>query len=178
MPYPSAAVANEFIKLARQAGKPVSPMKLQKLVYLAHGWHLAFAGRPLLNEPVEAWQFGPVIPSLYHSLKNYGKTDIADLLTDPWDLYLGQSGQEYSIDDGLDPEENALAKRIIKRIWDVYGGFSAVQLSNLTHNEDAPWSQTPGKDKRHTVIDEEKIKQYYARLLQKNMEQREVLTHT
>jgi len=154
-------------------------MKLQKLVYFAHGWYLAFTDEPLINEPVEAWQFGPVIPSLYHSLKNYGRREITDLLTDdPWDFFLGESGHEYSIDDGPDAEENSFAKQIVKRVWDVYSGFSAVQVSNLTHNEDAPWSRTPGKDKKHTVIDQEIIKEYYARLLQKNRELHQVPAHT
>jgi uncharacterized phage-associated protein len=173
MPYPAAAVANEFIKLAREANKPISPMKLQKLVYFAHGWYLAFMGKPLINEPVEAWKFGPVIPSLYHSLKAYGNRDVTDALTDnPWDSLLDHAygSHEYSVDNGPDPQENELAKQFIKRVWDVYSGFSAVQLSNLTHNEDAPWNQTPDKEKQHTVIHQEKIREYFSRLLQKNQE--------
>jgi uncharacterized phage-associated protein len=55
MPFDSKAVANEFLKLAEQDGVKLSPMKLLKLVYFAHGWHLALKGEPLLNERVEAW---------------------------------------------------------------------------------------------------------------------------
>jgi uncharacterized phage-associated protein len=61
MPYPAAAIANEFIKVAKRNGVLLTPMKLQKLVYFAHGWYLALLGKPLINEPVEAWKFGPVI---------------------------------------------------------------------------------------------------------------------
>jgi uncharacterized phage-associated protein len=182
MPYPAAAIANEFIKLARESNRPLSPMKLQKLVYFAHGWYLALTGKPLINEPVEAWKFGPVIPSLYHALKNYGHGDIGDSITDdPFDLYfsLGKDFAEHtsSIDDGPDLAENELAKQLVKRIWDVYGGFSAVQLSNLTHGDDAPWTQTPDKDKKHTVIDQEKIRQHFVRLLERNRERQQVQQH-
>jgi uncharacterized phage-associated protein len=174
MPYPASAIANEFIRLAKKSNRPLSPMKVQKLVYFAHGWYLALTGEPLINEPVEAWKFGPVIPSLYHILKPYGSTDIAEPLTDdPFHVFVDDEVHEYSIDDGYNPDENAHAKKIVKRIWDVYGGFNAVQLSNLTHNEDAPWSQTLDKDKKHTVIDQDLIKQYFSRVLQRNRERQQ-----
>ena len=54
----------------------VSPMKLQKLVYFAHGWHLAIHNRPLVNEQVEAWKFGPVFSDLYHQIKSFGNEKI------------------------------------------------------------------------------------------------------
>ena len=132
-------------------------MKVQKLVYFAHGWYLAFTGHPLINEPVEAWRFGPVIPSLYHALKPYGSQEVdepvAELDPTVKDPYIW-SLREASIDEGPDPAENNLAKQIVKRVWEVYGNFSAVQLSNLTHVEDDPWSKTPNKDKPPTIIDQ------------------------
>src|SRR5208282_4587731 len=70
--YPSMAVANWFIEnLSR-----VDPLKLQKLVYFAHGWHLALRDQPLIDELVEAWDYGPVVPSLYHQFKRYGNQSI------------------------------------------------------------------------------------------------------
>lgn len=164
MPYPAAAIANEFIKLARESNKRITPMKLQKLVYFAHGWYLALTGKPLINEPVQAWKLGPVIPSLYHALKHCGNEPITECLReDPLISFDSSPIHEYSIDDGPDPKENELAKQFVKRIWNVYGGFTAVQLSNLTHLPDAPWSQTADKDKRRGVeIDQDRIKNYFA----------------
>jgi len=57
MPYSAAQIANEFIRRARQDGIVVDPLKLQKLVYLTHGWHLAFLGTPLINEDIQAWRY-------------------------------------------------------------------------------------------------------------------------
>ena len=41
MAYSALTVANYFIQHAENLGARMSPMKLQKLVYYANGWHLA-----------------------------------------------------------------------------------------------------------------------------------------
>src|SRR5712691_11530985 len=73
MSYSALTVANTFLDLATQEGKYVTNMKLQKLVYIAHGYYLAYrAGEPLIFEDVKAWQWGPVIVELYEALRQYG----------------------------------------------------------------------------------------------------------
>src|SRR5258708_6687363 len=71
-PFNSVAVANWFVEKANQGGKPVTLMKLLKLVYFAHGWHLALTKKPLIKEEIEAWKFGPVAPDVYHVFKTNG----------------------------------------------------------------------------------------------------------
>ncbi|MBL8233482.1 MAG: DUF4065 domain-containing protein, partial [Bryobacterales bacterium] len=75
-PYEALAVANRFLALAARDKKPIDHLKLQKLIYFAHGWYLAFTGSPLLTEHVEAWQYGPVIPTVYHQFKRFGSATI------------------------------------------------------------------------------------------------------
>jgi len=104
----------------------VSPMKLQKLLYLANGWHLAIFDKPLVKEKVQAWKFGPVFPSLYRDFKRYGNQPI-----DPfWEDYNYSIGQDQPVVDLLDA------------VLDKYGHLSAIQLSRLTHQEETPWSRT------------------------------------
>ena len=50
-----------------------TPMHVLKLTYLCHGWMLGIYDHALINEPVEAWQYGPVVPSLYHKYKKFGR---------------------------------------------------------------------------------------------------------
>src|SRR3569833_3739547 len=76
MAYDAKAVANYILDIADERGVAVSPMKLLKLVYFSHGWHLAVTGKPLLNEQVEAWKFGPVVSELYHEFKAFGNSPI------------------------------------------------------------------------------------------------------
>ena len=42
----------------------VTPLKLQKLLYYCQGYALAFTGKPLFLEPIEAWRFGPVVNNI------------------------------------------------------------------------------------------------------------------
>jgi len=58
------AVANYFIKKSQDDGIAVTPMQLVKLVYIAHGWHLGLHHSQLLTESIQAWKYGPVIPSV------------------------------------------------------------------------------------------------------------------
>lgn len=78
----SKSLANFLIDLAQAEGQTLDPMKLQKLVYYAHGWYAGYTGERLINEEVEAWPYGPVIPSLYDEFKRYGSGKIASKATD------------------------------------------------------------------------------------------------
>src|SRR5256885_15287234 len=78
------SIANYFIQRGIDSNKSVTPMKLQKLIYFAHGWYWAIKNEPLIDESVEAWKYGPVIPSVYHAFKHYGTDSIKSLKTDIW----------------------------------------------------------------------------------------------
>ena len=149
--FSATTIANFFIQKGIEESKPVDQMKVQKLVYFAHGWYLAITNEPLLNEPVEAWRFGPVIPSLYHSLKHSGNQAITCAIKEQEATTLNESDSELF--------------SYLTGIWKLYSPFSGIQLSNMTHEEETPWTkiarefsdQIPA-DK---VIDNESIKQYF-----------------
>jgi uncharacterized phage-associated protein len=55
-------------------------MQAQKLIYLANGWSMALRHSKLIEEPFEAWDFGPVVRKLYDALKRYGSGSIPRLI--------------------------------------------------------------------------------------------------
>ena len=68
------SVANYLIDLAKKENKNLTQLGLMKRVYIAHGFSLAINKESLLDnrfDKVEAWKYGPVIPSVYHSFKQY-----------------------------------------------------------------------------------------------------------
>jgi len=164
MAYPAKAVANEFLSLAKADGETVSPMKLLKLVFIAHGWYLAFTKQPLIQERVEAWQYGPVVPDLYHSFKQFGNDPITEEASD-WRI---REGKIVLITPRIAPSANdpfaSSAKNLIAKVWQSYGKYSAAQLSSTTHLPGSPWQQTYLPDVRSLVIPDEVIRAYYENL--------------
>src|SRR5689334_3355834 len=85
-PYQSKAIANAFLNLGFREKRGISPMKLQKLVYFAHGYYPGAYKNPLIDECFEAWPYGPVVPSLYHEFKEFGNSRITRLASEfDWD---------------------------------------------------------------------------------------------
>lgn len=165
MSFTAKAVANEFLEVAKGDGDSLSSMKLQKLVYFAHGWYLALIDRPLLREPIEAWQFGPVVPDLYHEFKRFGSEPVTEEATE---LEIKQGKVWFfapRIVDCEDEQERSCAMDVIKRVWSVYGRYSAVKLSNATHMEGTPWRQVYKDGSRHVVIPNEVIKRYFKSMI-------------
>lgn len=159
MPYNTKAVANYLLDLATARGIELTPMKLQKLIYFAHGWHLSLSqGNPLIEEPVEAWQYGPVVGSLYHEFKHYGNGPIKNY-AQATDL---QTFNRY-IPVLADADKQQLHV-FLNSILDIYGPLSAIQLSNMTHEFDTPWARTwasMGGLRSNQDIDDASIKEYF-----------------
>jgi len=170
MPYDPAAIANYFLDLAEASDQCLDPMKVQKLVYFAHGWHLALRGDLLVNEQVEAWSHGPVIRSLWNALRHFKGEPIVGKVKRSRMIARERSREfvlyEPSVDD--DSVKAVSTKAFLGRIWDVYGAYTGIQLSNLTHEAGTPWTQIweeyKGKPPRGTDIPRESIERYFRTL--------------
>ena len=143
----AVTIANKFIERAQRDGVSLTNMQLQKLVYIAHGWALALLDQGLIYEPVEAWQWGPVIPSLYHSLSQYGSGEV----TGPINVLGGKN---------VRPLEEAL----LESVWKGYGKMSGFKLSTITHRKDTPWSRTMKAFGLRSFIPESYIRDHYRHL--------------
>lgn len=148
------AVANHFIQ--EHPGE-ITHLKLQKLVYISHGWHLGIFRKELVeDELAEAWKHGPVFPSIYHSFKQFGSKPIDRLATESDE----KGGQVISIAPIIRGKEKI---ELLHTIWEVYGHLTGPELSNLTHAEGTPWSKTwnanPGL--RNLNIRNEEIEKHY-----------------
>jgi uncharacterized phage-associated protein len=161
-PYPAVAVANFFIDTAVEDPDvgPVTQLKLQKLVYIAHGWHLAIYDEHLIKEPVEAWEFGPVVRDLYSRAGDYGSDPISDRLD-------GTSSR--STPELLEiPSSDERTRNFLRSVWQTYREYSAVELTSITHKEDTPWYDTwerrGGKENKTDPIPSDTIKDHYKSL--------------
>lgn len=152
MAYDAATVANRFIELADGEGKALTPMQIVKLAYIAHGFSLGLYGRSLIDEPVQAWKYGPVIPSLYRRTKRYGRAPVTEPVK-PRSIFRSQ--------EELDERDRAVIDEVYKK----YGAFTGPQLSYLTHRRGTPWAQTYDPDVYGSDIDNALIQMHYATIL-------------
>jgi len=161
--YSAKAAANYFLSKYRKHG--ITPLKIQKLVYIAHGWHLAYFDKPLVeDEDAEAWEFGPVFPSLYHEFKYRGRMPIIELATILSIKDRKNLSFEKKIPNILKSDNQTI--QLLDTIWEVYGNLTGAALSSLTHRENSPWAEVRAESngKRNTNIDNEIIKKYYKKL--------------
>lgn len=119
------------------AGDIISNLKLQKLLYYAHGWSLAIHNRAAFDDVVSAWQWGPVVESAYHHFKPFGKSAV-----------LLERAPEVARDPLLDA------------LVEVYGERSTVHLMELTH-EETPWKRHYREGLRGITIPDDEIKRFF-----------------
>jgi len=125
---------------------PMTAKKLEKLVYYAQAWHLAWHREPLFDDEIEAWKEGPVVRHLYEQhAKQY-------------DVHEWRSGNR----DLLTADQRNTVAWVVAR----YGGFTAEALSRMTHN-DAPWlvarAGIPDDARSDTPISRELMAAFYGR---------------
>jgi len=144
-------VALYFLSVGKNSNKPITNLKLQKLVYYAQVWNLVLHNEKLFDEPIEAWMHGPAVPSLYKRFKvfQFNPIEIGD------------------IDISMLPFSND-QKKVLDNIWEVYGKYDPKYLEALTHSE-IPWQSArmglEQEDASHNVINLDLAKDYYARKL-------------
>jgi uncharacterized phage-associated protein len=151
-PYDSRAVANAILHYANSTGKTLTPMQIIKLVYVANGWSLALLDRPLIEEQIQAWQYGPVIPNVYRAFNRFGSAPITQAAIN------AATGFEYTAD--FDPED----MRLIKAVVDSYGHMHAFQLSNKMHEPGTPWTETFKTTGAYSVIPQDVIRKHFLTL--------------
>lgn len=144
---PPRLVAEQVLWL-RDRESETTPMHVLKLVYLCHGWWLGFTGEALISEPVEAWTYGPVVPTVYHLYKSFGGDNITV--------------------ERVDRSENFESDQqdLIASVVGAYRSYTAVQLSNITHQKDTPWDITRRKYGIGAIIPNELIESHYKKRIE------------
>ena len=142
-PIQAFVVSQQILWLRRDT--ETTPMHVIKLVYLCHGWTLGLKEEPLITEAVEAWRYGPVVPSTYHTYKAFGGSPITVVPQDRTDSMSQQQA------------------RMIAAVLDAYKDYSALQLSNITHQPGTPWHETYHTWGEGCIIPNELIQDFYRR---------------
>ena len=78
MSYDVLEVCRHVINYSNEQDYGISNLKLQKVLYFIQAYFLIDKTKnaPCFDDKIEAWNFGPVVPTAYHEYKQYGSGDI------------------------------------------------------------------------------------------------------
>ena len=142
--YKAIEIANFYIQLANSIeDDSIDNLKINKILYFAQGRALAKTGQPLFDDEFEAWDYGPVVPAVYHAYKCCGKNVI-----------------EQAIDTF---DETRLSSEEIDILTDVYlyyGKYTGLALKEITHEKGTPWTQVYVRGE-NCLIGKDLIKDYF-----------------
>lgn len=150
--YTSLLVANSILVRFFKEGIDISPMKLQKLIYIVYKEYLTREHVPLFSEEFETWQYGPVVRTVYDEFKSFGSRSITKYATDA-------IGKVYVCNEEADDTLRSVLDRVFKK----YRFSSAIDLSKKTHNnKDSAWRKAAVNNK--PILHENDIQSEYSYL--------------
>jgi uncharacterized phage-associated protein len=141
---PKEAGAHDVAAAFIECCAPVDALKLQKLVFLAAGEYLAMTGRTMFSEPIEAWDYGPVVHTVYKAYK--GTEGNRPILT-------ASKGDPANLND--------VARGCVESVVQRFGKATGPELIRFTH-EMAPWADAYSPGQYRTPIDNQAIYDYFA----------------
>ena len=155
------AIANYFVDKSLQdktAPYKLTLLRLVKYVYIAYGFALALLNRVIIDkrfDVVEAWRYGPVIPSVYHSFKHNQNEPIkhkASILINE-----DENGNMTFITPMIEDKE---IMQVLDFVWEKYKNRSTSDLIDILHSKGTPWHYCY-KEGCNIEIPDEMTKLYY-----------------
>ena len=152
----STLVARQFLKMVESIDPPLTQLRLMKLTYIAHGWHLGLYGEPLIAEDVLAWPHGPVFKDLYHATKSFMKSPVTNVPKSRREEFYEERNRSKIGESGVE---------VIEEVNTTYRDASAWQLREMTHKRGSPWDKTfemYGGIEDGPVIENDLIREHYS----------------
>ena len=132
-------------RLCERAEWSLSNLKLQKLLYIAHLFYLGESnGNPLLREHFEAWDYGPVQPDLYRSVRIFGSSPIENIFHFADDISEGS------------PEAKIIDSAALQ-----LGKAASSRLVAITHWDKGAWARNYRPGVRGVIIPNDDILREY-----------------
>ena len=150
--YPSH-IANYFLSKSK-----FTNYVLNKLVYFSYGFYLASWNKKLFSEKIEAWKYGPVIPSIYYHLVRFGNQPVTEKV-----VYHSRSKDE-QIKPEIDNGDKELID-LLEAIYKKYGSLPESIFQKITHHPNSPWEKVYIADQDHTPLEDSHIKEHFRSLL-------------
>jgi uncharacterized phage-associated protein len=131
------AVSNWLIDQNRIDPSDLTQLKLQKILYFAQGWHLAYFDYPLFDDPIEGWEYGPVVSSVYFALSSRAKNAV---ITEQIEGHFVDRGvYTFGFPVMKFPDDDS--ELFMQSVWKTFSKKKAWELVSMTHIKGSPWEQ-------------------------------------
>ena len=169
--YSSFYIANTIIQLSTNNNIKTNLLKLMKLSYIVTGYCLYFDFDPFI-EDIQAWQYGPVIPSLWHEFKDFSLHKPINRLSKDMDM----EGEIFTpiIENDSEDKLDSLLFDIIVYVMEKYSEKKGWELVDKTHEEFTPWEKYKTrieKGEKNIIIPKNEIQEYYKKFLKNEFQE-------
>lgn len=110
-----------------------------------------------MTRPPEVWKYGPVFDDLYNIRSGHGGREIRE----------SQKLRPFQRAPGV-PEDERDTHQLINFVWERYGGYSPIKLSDMTHEPGTPWEIVARENKyrvpKNTPIPDNIIADYFKKI--------------
>lgn len=130
--------------------------KLQKLVYLCYAEYLCGTGKKLFEDTIYAFNYGPVVSTVYDTFKKKGK----DLTGEDPNSY-SFSATEAAKSKILFAYDGIQKIFVVDAVLERYGMCLAKELVDITHRKGSPWERTFLPGELYQVISDKDILAYH-----------------
>lgn len=138
-------VTNAANYLSELSGRSLSNLPMHKILYIADMNFVGKTGRRLLDENFQAWDHGPVLPSLYHRCKAFGAKPVPNVFWGAKEL----SGEGEAA--------------ILEKAWDHLHDLTPGQLVGITHSNHGAWVRRYSPGARNITISTKDMVDEYGR---------------
>jgi len=127
-------VAYFLLERSSSDGIPISHQKLQKLALISHCYHLCVHSQPLFDDPVQAWDGGPILTEIYNDFYEYGKAAIPVEKETVASKMFNMTVKFITGDKISQKELDSLEK-----IWNIYKNHDGDDLAAHMVEKNSPW---------------------------------------
>jgi uncharacterized phage-associated protein len=144
-------VCDYIITRMAGAGKTLSVLTLQRLLYFAQGWHLAFYGGPFFEGRFQAWAQGPINRKIYDRFANR-----------PLDSQVSAADVSKGFDVASVSQEKSNHIRIVLEAYAKCEDSGFNEIINTIISKDAPWleARTGCLEHSQREIEEDNIRRF------------------
>lgn len=153
-------IADYFVQSSLKQKLEINNLKLQKLLYYFYAKYLVEGKGNPFSEKFEKWQYGPVLPDVYHTYKQFYGSEIPAV---PNRYLFNSKNNSFEIHEFDEKALPPVMKTEIDEFVMHLGKFDAFELVERTHQHD-DWKNDESKIQaglQHIKYDDKVTLEYF-----------------